>query len=138
MADEPVEVVATVSNLYQPSALGPQPSNVHVEQWLPLAPLLPLCDVVVCHAGSGTTLAALAAGVPLVLVPQGADQHVNAAACERRGVARVLREAVTPPAVRDAVMAMIPTGSRERMAARDVAAEIAAMPSATEVAGRLL
>ena len=134
LADENLDLVATVSDLYDPAALGPQPSNVHLERWLPLAPLLPLCDAVVCHAGSGTTLAALAAGLPLVLVPQGADQHVNAAACQRRGVARVLRgEAVTPTAVREAVLAIIHPDSPERSAARHLAGEIATMPAATDV-----
>jgi UDP:flavonoid glycosyltransferase YjiC (YdhE family) len=111
---------------------------VHLERWLALAPLFPLCDAVVCHAGSGTTLAALAAGLPLVLVPQGADQHVNAAACQRRGVARVLRgEAVTPTAVREAVLAIIDPNSPERSAARHLAGEIATMPGASDVVGAL-
>ena len=39
---------------------------------------------------AGTTLAALAAGRPLVLVLQGADQFLNATACARGGVALVL------------------------------------------------
>ena len=83
-------MVVTVGNLNDPAALGNSRANVHVEQWLPLAPLLPRCAAVLCHAGTGTTLAALAAGLPLVLVPQGADQFDNAQACERAGAARVL------------------------------------------------
>ena len=138
VAHEDLDLVATVSELYDPAALGPQPANVHVERWLPLAPLLPRCDVVVCHAGSGTTLAALTAGLPLVLVPQGADQHTNADACQRVGVARVFDgDAVTSTAVRDVVMAIVEPGSIEQTAARRIAAEITAMPAATEVARRL-
>jgi UDP:flavonoid glycosyltransferase YjiC (YdhE family) len=92
----------------------------------------------VCHAGSGTTLAALTAGLPLVLVPQGADQHTNADACQRVGVARVLySDAVTSTAVRDAVMAIVEPESPEQSMARRIAAEIAAMPAATEVVQRL-
>ena len=138
LAHEDLDVVVTVSQLNDPAALGPQPANVHVERWLPLAPLLPCCDVVVCHAGSGTTLAALSAGLPLVLVPQGADQHTNADACQRAGVARVLYgDAVTSTAVRDAVMAIAEPESPEQSMARRIAAEIAAMPAATEVVQRL-
>ena len=111
LAHEDVELIVTVSDLYDPAALGAQPPNVHVEGWLPLAPLLPRCAVVVCHAGSGTTLAALVAGLPLVLVPRGADQYVNAAACQRAGVARVLYgDAFTSTAVRDAVLAIVRPG----------------------------
>lgn len=84
------------------AALGELPPTVHVEKWLPLAPLLPRCDAVLCHAGTGTTLAALAAGLPLVLVPQGADQFDNARACERAGAALVLTpDPVSPSADHD-------------------------------------
>jgi UDP:flavonoid glycosyltransferase YjiC (YdhE family) len=138
LAHEDLDLIVTVSELNDPAALGPQPANVHVERWLPLAPLLSGCDVVVCHAGSGTTLAALTAGLPLVLVPQGADQHTNADACQRAGVARVLYgDAVTSTAVRDAVMAIAEPESPEQSMARRIAAEIATMPAATEVVQRL-
>jgi hypothetical protein len=139
LKDEAVEVVVTVGELNDPAAFGELPATVHVEQWLPLAPLLRRCDAVVCHAGTGTTLAALAAGLPLVLVPQGADQFDNARACERAGAARVvLSDQVTPAAVRDAVQTVLRDGSAERVAARALAAEIAAMPSAREVVNELI
>ncbi|MBV8953587.1 MAG: glycosyltransferase family 1 protein [Solirubrobacterales bacterium] len=135
LASEAVEVVVTVSELNDPAALGEQPSNVHVERWLPLAPLLRRCDAVLCHAGTGTTLAALAAGLPMVLVPQGADQFDNARACERAGAARVLLPGeVTADSIKDAVRSVLAPDSPERAAARDLAEEIASMPSAATVA----
>jgi UDP:flavonoid glycosyltransferase YjiC (YdhE family) len=135
LAHEDLDLVVTISELNDPAALGPQPANVHIERWLPLAPLLPRCDAALCHAGSGTTLAALTAGLPLVLVPQGADQHTNAEACRRAGVARVLDgSAVDPATVRAAVMDVLDRCSPERQAARRIAAEIAAMPPAQIVA----
>jgi UDP:flavonoid glycosyltransferase YjiC (YdhE family) len=128
------ESVVTVSELNDPAALGDLPPSVHVERWLPLAPLLPRCDAVLCHGGTGTTLAALVAGLPLVMVPQGADQFDNARACERAGVARVLRpDQITADAVADAVSAVLAPGSPERAAAQEIAGEIAEMPSAEEV-----
>ena len=135
LAGEEVEVVVTVSELNDPTALGELPASVHVERWLPLAPLLPHCDVVLCHGGTGTTLAALTAGLPLVLVPQGADQFDNARACQRATAARVLMpDEATATAVRDAVRAVLADDSPERAAARELAVEIAAMPPAAEVA----
>ena len=86
VADVDIDVVATIGANNDPAALAAPPANVHVYQWLPLHPLLDLCDAVMCHGGSGTTLAALNAGLPLVVVPQGADQFENARACERAGV----------------------------------------------------
>ena len=138
LADEDIDVVVTIGELNDPTALGPQPSNVHVERWLPLAPLLPRCDAAVCHAGSGTTLAALVCGLPLVLLPQGADQYANSSACERAGVGRVLLpDSVSSAAVRDATLAILAPDSKERAAARAVAEEIAALPSAVQVAASL-
>ncbi len=138
LGGEDVDVVVTVGELNDPAALGQAAANVHVEQWLPLAPLLPRCDAVLCHAGTGTMLAALAAGLPLVLVPQGADQFDNARACVRAGAGRVLMPAeVSPEAVREAVRAVLAPGSAERAAALSVAAEIEAMPSAAEVVEEL-
>ncbi len=138
LAQEDVEVVVTVGELNDPAALGVQPANVHVERWLPLAPLLPQCNAVVCHAGSGTTLAALASGLPLVLVPQGADQFTNADACQQAGVARVLFPGcVSSAAVRDGVLAILRPDSSEQHHARSIAGEIAMMPTATDVARQL-
>jgi UDP:flavonoid glycosyltransferase YjiC (YdhE family) len=134
LAGEELEIVVTVSEFNDPGALGELPASVRVERWLPLAPLLPRCDAVICHGGSGTTLAALA----LVLVPQGADQFDNARACEQAGAARVLTpNQVTASAIRDAARAVLADDSSERAAARQIAAEIARMPSAAQVAEHL-
>jgi UDP:flavonoid glycosyltransferase YjiC (YdhE family) len=134
LVDEDLDLVVTVSELHDPAALGSLPPNVHVEQWLPLAPLLPRCDGVLCHAGSGTTLAALTAGLPLVLLPDGADQFTNAESCQAGGVARTLKpEEITATAVRDAVRAILSPDAPEQGAARLIAREIAAMPAATNI-----
>ena len=138
LVDEQVEAVVTISELHDPAALGELPATVHVERWLPMAPLLPRCDAVLCHGGTGTTLAALTAGLPLVVVPQGADQFDNARACEQAGAARVLMpDQVTETAVREATHAVLAQGSPERTAAQELSNEIAAMPSATQVAEHL-
>ena len=68
------------------SALGPLPGNVRLSGWVPLSALVPTCRVVVHHGGAGTTMNALVAGVPQLVLPHGADQHVNAAAVQQRGV----------------------------------------------------
>jgi len=70
-------VLLTVGRRFDPSRLGELPSNVHVEPWVDQADVLAEAEVVVCHGGSGTTFGALAAGVPLVIVPLFADQFAN-------------------------------------------------------------
>jgi RimJ/RimL family protein N-acetyltransferase len=54
------------------------PPGVEVLPWADHDELLPGCAAVVTHAGLGTTLRALAHGVPLLMLPLGRDQHVNA------------------------------------------------------------
>jgi UDP:flavonoid glycosyltransferase YjiC (YdhE family) len=136
LAPEDLDLVVTIGANNDPASLAGLPANVHIYRWLPLRPLLDRCDAVVCHGGSGTTLAALHAGLPLIIVPQGADQFENATACEKSGTARVLRpDDVEAAAVRDAVLAVTAVNSSERSAARAVAGEIAAMPTVFEATG---
>jgi MGT family glycosyltransferase len=120
-----------------PDQLGPVPENVTVRAWVDQAGLLPRVDVVVHHGGSGTTLGALAAGLPQVVLPQGADQFANAEALCTVGAARRLLPAeATSTAIADQVQ----TALRDRAvrdAARAIADEIARMASPDEVARRL-
>jgi UDP:flavonoid glycosyltransferase YjiC (YdhE family) len=78
-------VLLTVGLATDVSSLGPVPANVHVEAWVPQGEVLATAALVVCHGGSGTTFGALAAGVPLVMVPMLADQPANAAAVTGAG-----------------------------------------------------
>src|SRR5205823_2594812 len=85
----PINLVVTVGRDIDPAELGPQPANVHIERYIPQAWLLPHCRLVVSHGGSGSVMGALAHGLPLVLLPMGADQPLNGARCAALGVARV-------------------------------------------------
>jgi UDP:flavonoid glycosyltransferase YjiC (YdhE family) len=135
--DHPVRLVVTVGPDGDPAALGPQPDNVHVARYIPQDRLLGRCRVVVSHAGSGTFLAALAAGLPQLCLPQAADQFLNAAACARTGIGLAIEPGdVTADRVRDAVERLL-ADPAFREAARRGRDEIAAMPSAAEVAATL-
>lgn len=104
----PVEVVATVGRDIDPGELGPQPENVRVERYVSQAEILPRASVVVSHGGSGSVLGALVHGLPMVLLPMGADQPYNAARCEALGVARMLDVVTaTTEDMRDAVAAVL-------------------------------
>jgi UDP:flavonoid glycosyltransferase YjiC (YdhE family) len=71
-------VVMTLGRKLDPHDLGPVPANTHVAQWLPQAEVLAHAAVMVGHGGFGTTVGALAAGVPQVVVPLFTfDQLVN-------------------------------------------------------------
>lgn len=128
------EVLVTVGSASDPAAIGAVPGNVRVERFVPQAEVLTRCAAVVCHGGSGTVLAALAHGIPLVCLPRGADQFVNALNVARVGAGSLLVGAdVTEAAVRTAI-AEILEAEAMRAAARALAEEIAAMPSDAEVA----
>ncbi|HEY8788110.1 MAG TPA: glycosyltransferase [Actinopolymorphaceae bacterium] len=79
-------IIVTVGREIDPAELGDQPANVRVDRFVRQEALLPHCDVVVSHAGSGSVIGALAFGVPLVLLPMGADQPLNADRCLALGV----------------------------------------------------
>jgi MGT family glycosyltransferase len=132
-----IRVVVTLGPGNDPAVLGPQPSHVTVEQFIPQAELLPACAAVVSHAGSGTFLAALAAGVPQVLLPQAADQFLNAQAGEQAGVAiAVPRAEVSVERVREALERVLGDGAF-RAAAERVRTEISAMPAPEAVVAEL-
>ena len=57
---------------------GDLPPNVHVEEWVSEPDVLAAASVAVGHGGAGTTLSALAAGCPLVVVPLFGDQPAHA------------------------------------------------------------
>jgi len=110
LADEPVRVVATTGPV-DPDAL-PRPANARVERFLPHGPILRTAACVVCHGGMGTTQKALAAGVPVCVVPFGRDQVEVARHVEIAGAGtRVSPRRLTPARIRSAVRRAI--GRRE-------------------------
>ena len=126
-------VIVTVGRNNDPASLEPVPPNAVVERYIPQALLLPHCSAVVSHGGSGSVLATLAAGLPMLLVPQGADQFENAAHAARIGAARVLRrDELNEEAARATVISLLGEESY-RASAQSVAAEIAAMPPPEEL-----
>jgi UDP:flavonoid glycosyltransferase YjiC (YdhE family) len=102
---------------------------------VPQGDVLAHADAVVCHGGSGSTLGALAAGVPIVAVPLFADQPLNA----RRIVATGAGISVAPPdaaVLRSAVVAVLDDSTHRGAAAR-LASEMHALP-ATDAAVEVL
>jgi MGT family glycosyltransferase len=58
--------------------LGPRAPNIVVKQWVSYPELLPHLDLIITIGGGTTVLAALAAGIPLVVVPTIWDHPENA------------------------------------------------------------
>ena len=128
LRDLAAEVVITVGRDFDPRELGAQPANVHIERFMPQSVILPHCDVVVSHAGSGSVLGALTHGLPMVLIPIGADQPLNAGRCRALGVAEVLDAVGASPEMIGAAVSKVLAGGKAREVAARIRHEIAAMP----------
>ena len=124
------DVLFTVGGLDR-AALGPVPANVHVESYVPQSVAM-ACDVVVTHGGSGTTTAALTRGLPMVVVPLFADQMHNAERVAAAGVGVVVDGLQAATQLAPAVQRVLADASFARTA-QQVAADLAALPSAGEV-----
>jgi len=132
LARLPVTVVVAVGP-GDPALLGPVPDSVRVERFVPQAQVLDHADLVVHHAGSGTTLGASARGLPQLLLPQAADQFVNAEALSAQGSGLALTgDDVTPDVVAECARTLLGEPVH-RATAQALAAEIAAMPAPAEV-----
>jgi UDP:flavonoid glycosyltransferase YjiC (YdhE family) len=123
LADLPVRVLLTIGTEVDPEDLGPVPANVHVESWVPQSAVMAHATAMVGHGGSGSTLAAMAAGMPLAVVPLFADQPENAQRVAELGAGLRL-DGVTGLA--EGVTELLTEPSYRRRA-RDVADEIAAL-----------
>ena len=98
----PVRAVLTTGRAVDPAEVRAG-ANVEVLQTAPHALVLREASVVVTHAGHGTVMKALAAGVPLVCIPMGRDQKDNTARVLRLGAGMRLSKKSTPPQIAAAI-----------------------------------
>jgi UDP:flavonoid glycosyltransferase YjiC (YdhE family) len=97
-----VRVIATTASI-DPATFR-APANARVERFLPHGPLLQEAACVVCHGGMGITQKALAAGVPVCVVPFGRDQLEVARHVEISGAGtRLASNQLSPERLRNAV-----------------------------------
>ncbi|MEV0120418.1 glycosyltransferase [Streptomyces sp. NPDC050703] len=82
-----VEVVVAARPGTVPEGLAKRARAV---RWLPVGLAARHCDLIVHHGGSGTTMAALANGVPQVVCPSVLDQTDNARRLEALGAGRLV------------------------------------------------
>lgn len=138
LASLPVRVLMTTG---QDLDLGPMPPQIQVRPWVDQHDVLAAASAVVCHGGSGTTLGALSAGVPLVIYPMFADQGHNGRVLEDLGLAilvephglsageRATHDPRAVVALQEAVRRALDDGPA-RAAARSTAVELANRPTA--------
>ncbi|MFF4508462.1 glycosyltransferase [Streptomyces sp. NPDC001401] len=134
-----VRVLVATGPVVDPAALGELPDRVVVLPWLPQTEALRHATAVVHHGGQGTTLAALAAGLPQLILPQptdGPDGAGNAVGVSAAGVGRSLVFGEVTAAAVEAEMRVLLGDGPHREAGRAIAREIAAMPHPAETVAR--
>jgi MGT family glycosyltransferase len=98
----PVRGVVTTGKGVEPRSL-PAPPNVQVVRTASHAAVLNKAAAVITHCGHGTTIKALAAGLPIVCIPMGRDQYDVAARVVHRGAGVQVDVAAAPETIAAAV-----------------------------------
>ena len=102
LGQEDVDVIMSSSRSFDKESV---PSNFHIYSWVPQVQVLEKADVFVTHGGMNSVSEALAAGVPMVVIPYGSDQPVNGQRVEKLGVGRVLNmKSITRKKLKDMVL----------------------------------
>jgi MGT family glycosyltransferase len=140
LADLPVRGVVTTGPTIDPAEFY-APDNVAVVRSAPHGDLLREAALFVTHAGHGSALRPLMAGVPLLCLPMGRDQHDNAARVVHRGagltlpasassevIATAVRRLLDEPAFKTAAEAL-GAAIRADEAARDAASALETLAS---------
>jgi MGT family glycosyltransferase len=136
----PVRAVLTTGRAVDPAEIQAG-ANVEVLQTAPHARVLREASVVVTHAGHGTVLKALAAGVPLVCIPMGRDQKDNTVRVLRLGAGIRLSKKSTPTQIAAAITEILERPqylAAARRFAEVLAWEAAHRPRAADEAESLL
>jgi len=136
VAELPVRALLTTGHGLDGHMLGTIPANVHVAAWVPQRDVMPLTASLVCHGGSGTLLGGLAAGVPMVIIPHGADQPHNGRLVAAAGAGLALSQP-DASALRDAILRTLEAPELRREARR-LSVEIAAMPTIDSAVASLI
>ncbi|MBE1531281.1 glycosyltransferase [Actinomadura algeriensis] len=131
----PVRALLTTGPAVDPATIR-APGNVLVTATAPHTEVLRHAAVTITHAGHGTTVKSLAAGVPLVCIPQGRDQGEVARHVEHTGAGVTVGRRSSPRAIARAVARVLddPSYLREaRRMATEIAAETATDEAVTEL-----
>lgn len=120
-------VVTTGPN--PPATVGIESPQVHVVDYLPQSQILPTVDLVVSHGGAGTTLGAVAYGLPHLVMPGLApSQQRNAMRTETIGLGLCVPRDADTSRVRAAAQRLL-VDPAFRAAAESARSDLERMPS---------
>ncbi|HET9895100.1 MAG TPA: nucleotide disphospho-sugar-binding domain-containing protein [Streptosporangiaceae bacterium] len=135
----PVELVIAVPNpdeVRWPDLAG-QPASVRGVGRFPLSALVPTCDLVINHAGAGSSMTTIVAGLPQLCIPHYGDDIRRAQQVAERGVGLAIPAGeVSPGSVKAAVTTLL-DDPRYQQAAGEVARENLSLPGPLDVVDAL-
>ena len=97
LAEEPVQVLATLNGMRPELPLGEAPANAVVVDWVGYSQVMPAADLVVTHGGHGTVARALGSGTPVLCCPAVGDMAENGARLQWAGAGLMLPWRLTRP-----------------------------------------
>jgi UDP:flavonoid glycosyltransferase YjiC (YdhE family) len=124
-----MQVLMTTGRDLDVADLEPLPPNAHVERWWPQEAVMGGAAAVIGHGGFGTTMTALAAGVPQVVLPLFSfDQTVHAQRVAEVKAGVHVAGGLAAVAELPAALRSVRDDAAFTEGARAMAAEIAALP----------
>ncbi|HTX46500.1 MAG TPA: nucleotide disphospho-sugar-binding domain-containing protein [Solirubrobacteraceae bacterium] len=132
LADENVEVLVSLGGgSLTATDLGPLPSNAEVHDFAWSEEALARSSAYLTHGGSNSVHESLLAGVPMLLLPQGADQFAVSRRIARLGAGRIVEP--SPAAIRAGVRWLLDNG-RPRERAQQLGKHLADFDGETRLA----
>lgn len=123
LASLPVHAVLSLAGALAPDEIH-IPEGIVVRDWVSFPAVLPYTDLVVSHAGLTTVMASLAYGVPMLCMPLGRDQPLNAERVVACGAGQMISAEATVDEIRASILDMVGS-ERHRQAAGQMARAIA-------------
>jgi UDP:flavonoid glycosyltransferase YjiC (YdhE family) len=116
LAGEPLRLLAAWNRRPLPVPVKVA-ANTRLVEWISYSRTMPRCALVICHAGHGTMVRALASGSPVLAVPAAGDMAENAARADWAGVGlRLPWRLLSPRTLRLAVRHALSEASLARRA----------------------
>jgi MGT family glycosyltransferase len=101
-AEQPVQVVMTTGRLKEPLKLGSIPDNIIVRSYVPQFEVLQRASLCIHHGGMATIMDCIALGIPMIAIPQAANQQPMARRIAETGLGVFLeKEGVTAELLRN-------------------------------------
>jgi MGT family glycosyltransferase len=118
-ADSAYRVVLAIGDKFDPHLLGEIPANFIVRPAVPQLEILRRAALFITHGGMNSVNEGLAADVPLLVIPQGADQFLIARRIQRLRAGKTLRgETLSAEGLRDAAWTILTDPAYRQRSAR--------------------